>query len=109
MEPLLKSVLDTNYKDKGDRTFMKDTVTRSLQDLKGTIPNASDSLTEAQKDAIVIKIGGPKTVKQLISAKKELPIARIPFLFSTLDTQCVVEVLAHDFTQAILRAENKQS
>lgn len=82
----------------------KDPVIDSLQNLKGQLPTPRLNLSEAEKDALVVAVGGPRTVQTIIKAKRELPLARIPFVFSSLNTQHIVDILANDMAAAIARA-----
>ena len=81
-----------------------DRLTDSRSNLAGGVPAARTDLREADKDAIVAKLG-IGALKDILKAQKELPLRRIPFLFSSLDTQAVVDVLANDMTGALKRAE----
>lgn len=85
----------------------KDPISDSLQSLSGSLPNPRLNLTEAEKDALIAAIGGPKTAQAIITAKKELPLSRIPFLFSSLNTQAVVDILYNDVSDAISRARRR--
>ena len=80
---------------------MTDDITKSLQTLSGDIPKPRKNLTKEQKLAVIAKVGGPLTAKAIIKARKDYPTSRIPFLFSSLDTQCVVDLLANDFTDCL--------
>ncbi len=81
---------------------MSDDVAKVLQHLKGELPQPRLNLSEADKDALVRRLG-PRTARSIIRAKSDYPIERIPFLFSTLDTQDVVDLLANDVLGAIAR------
>lgn len=82
---------------------MVDDLTKALEDLTGPLPKARQNLSEAEKDALVALVG-VRTTRQIIRAKSELPLRRIPFLFSSIDTQAVIDVLANDLTAALERA-----
>lgn len=82
---------------------MSDDLTRALENLKSALPAPRTNLSEAEKDAVVARVG-PRTASAITRARKEFPLARIPFLFSTIDTQSVVDILANDMTAAIARA-----
>ena len=81
---------------------MTDDVTKALEQLSGEPPSPRTNLTEAEKDALVAAVG-PRTARDIIKAKKDLPLRRIPFLFSRVDTQAVVDLLANDVEGAIAR------
>ena len=82
----------------------KDPVVDSLQNLKGQLPTPRLNLSETEKDALVAAVGGPRTAQSIVKARQELPLARIPFVFSSLNTQHVVDILANDMVAAIARA-----
>lgn len=81
----------------------EDDLTRALGNLTGSLPKARESLTESEKDELVARVG-PRTARDIVKAKKDYPLRRIPFLFSRVDTQAVVDLLAHDVEGAIERA-----
>lgn len=81
---------------------MDDDITNALMNLDGKPPEAQN-LTESEKDLLIQSLG-PKTTLNIIKAKKDFPLSRIPFLFSSLDTQKVVNVLHNDLSEAIKRA-----
>ncbi len=80
-----------------------DNVEASLRSLSGGAPMPRPRLTEAEKDALIARVG-PRTARDIVRAKKDFPRARIPFLFSAVDTQDVVDLLAHDVDAALARA-----
>lgn len=82
---------------------MRDDLTRTLQDLSGDVPEPRLSLSDNEKDQLVARIG-PKTARSILKAKKDFPLRRIPFLFSSLDTQDVVDILNNEMAEAIDRA-----
>ncbi len=82
---------------------MTDQLTRVLESLSGELLQPRLNLSEHEKDALIAKVG-VRTVLSIVKAKSELPIRRIPFLFSAIDTQAVVDVLANDLSAAINRA-----
>jgi hypothetical protein len=81
----------------------EDEVTRALANLQGNLPKARENLSETEKDELVARVG-PRTARDIVRAKKDYPLRRIPFLFSTVDTQAVVDLLANDVRAAIERA-----
>lgn len=85
---------------------MTDQVTKALEQLIGDIPSPRTNLSEEEKDRLVAKLG-PRTTKNIVNAKKDYPLRRIPFLFSSLDTQDVIDVLANECDGAIKRALKK--
>ena len=58
------------------------------------------SLSLDEKIRLVEK-WGPKRISDLVKAKSQIPIQRIPFIFNTIDTQDVLDVLANDMEDAI--------
>jgi len=76
----------------------------AITSLRGGLPAPRQNLTEAEKDDLVQKIGGPRTASDIVAAKKAFTVSRIPFLFSSLDTQAVVDILHNDMKAAIARA-----
>lgn len=82
---------------------MTDEISKALQKLEGQLPKPRTNLSEAGKDQLVAQVG-PRTARDIVRAKRDLPLARIPFLFSSLDTQLVVDLLANDMTEALRRA-----
>jgi hypothetical protein len=86
---------------------MSDDLEKRLRSLKADVPEGRSNLNETEKDALVKAIGGPRTARSIRKAMKDYPRERIPFLFSSLDTQLVVDVLANDMDAAIERALKK--
>ncbi|MCX6119001.1 MAG: hypothetical protein NT027_15810, partial [Proteobacteria bacterium] len=71
-----------------------------LLNLSGGMPSPRLNLSLEEKQRIIQDLG-IKTVKNILKAKKQLPIARIPFLFSSIDTQMVLDILHNDFLELI--------
>ena len=87
---------------------MKDDLTSKLRDLKSQLPAARTGLSEAEKDALIVALGGPRTAESIRKAMSNFPHERIPWLFSSLDSQLVVNVMANDMDAAIARAKAGQ-
>ena len=85
-----------------------DRVTAALLGLRGELPSPRILLDEEQKDALITAVG-LGAVKDILKAQKELSYRRIPFLFSSIDTQAVVDILANDMAAAMKRAEARKS
>lgn len=83
---------------------MGDQIERGLRALTSELPKARLGLSEPAKDALVAAVGGPRTAQNLLRAKSEFPIERIPFLFNSLDASHVVDILHNDMEAAIERA-----
>jgi hypothetical protein len=79
---------------------MDDDLTRSLLSLAGDFPKPRLNLSNAEKAKLVERLG-PRTTRSILKAKKDFSLSRIPFLFSTLDTQDVVDVLNNDMSEVL--------
>ncbi|MFW7380566.1 MAG: hypothetical protein ACOH5I_17270 [Oligoflexus sp.] len=79
-------------------------IDQMLYQLSGSVPQARTQLSEADKDQLIATVGGVLTAQNIIKAKNDYTKERIPFLFSTLDTQAVVDILANDMEAAVDRA-----
>lgn len=86
---------------------LSDKLTDALRDLKAALPR-EQILSEQEKDQLIADLGYG-TVQNILKAKSTLPIARIPFLFNTIDTQKLVNVLGNDLAQALRRAARPRS
>ena len=78
-------------------------LTDALQNMSGEMPKAREGLSEQDKDQLIKKIG-PRTAKSILSMRGKTADTRIPFLFSSIDTQAIVDLLANDCNGAIERA-----
>lgn len=78
-------------------------LTDALQSLSGDMPKPRVGLSESEKDVLILKIG-PRTAKNILSMRGKTAESRIPFLFSSIDTQAIIDLLANDCTAAIERA-----
>jgi hypothetical protein len=85
---------------------MSDEISKSLSQLKGELLIGRKNLSEKELREVILRVGGPKTARAIIKAKKDFPLQRIPFLFSAVDTQAVVDILCNDLT-AVLKAWDK--
>jgi hypothetical protein len=88
---------------------MTDDLTSKLRSLKSQLPAARTGLSEAEKDALIVALGGPRTAESIRKAMRNFPHERIPWLFSSLDSQLVVDVMANDIDAAIARAKAGQN
>ncbi len=88
---------------------MTDDLTSKLRGLKSQLPAARAPLSEAEKDALIVAIGGPRTAESIRKAMSNFPHERIPWLFSSLDSQLVVDIMANDMEAAIARAKAGQN
>ncbi len=82
----------------------KEAMSVHLCQLKADLPQGRRDLSEEEKRELVSKLGGPRTTRDIVRAKKDFPLARIPFLFSSCDTQAVMDVLCNDMDTAIEQA-----
>lgn len=53
-------------------------------------------LGDEELRALIRKAGGPRTVAAILKAKHEFPLRRIPWLFSSIDSQAVVDILHNE-------------
>ena len=82
----LESIMDKDQKLRA--------IEEQLLDLSGNLPKPRN-LSEEQLRDLVNSIG-PRTCKNIIDAISDFPIARIAFLFSSIDTQAVVDILYYN-------------
>ena len=80
---------------------MPDDIIKSLENLAGGLPTARLNLSKEEKLELIKKLGGPRSVTSILKSKKDYPLRRIPFIFSSLDTQAVVDVLANDMSDVL--------
>lgn len=85
-----------------------DELTRQLLNLKSDLPEPRRNLTEAEKDELIRRAGGPLTTQAIIKAQQQVKPSRIPFLFSSIDAVVVMEILANDMDAAIQRAQKQK-
>ena len=83
---------------------MSDEIEDRLRDLKADLPQPRLNLSTTEKRQLIAKLGGPKTALSLLKAKKDFPLERIPFLYSSLDTQAVVDFLANDMESLVKKS-----
>ena len=88
---------------------MADDLEERLRRLRAELPTARLGLSETEKDALVQAVGGPRTAANIRKAMSNFPHERIPWLFSSLDSQLVVDVMANDMEAAIARAKAGQN
>jgi hypothetical protein len=84
-----------------------DELSKALRQLTSP-PMQARQLSEAEKDELIEKIG-PKTARSILKTKGQVPAGRIPFLFSSIDPQAVLDVLANDVEAALTRALTKKA
>lgn len=81
---------------------LKDQLEELILQMKADWPEPK-ILNKQEKFQLIKEIGGPRTVTSILKAKKEFPLARIPFLFSSLDTKLVIYVLANEWDDILGR------
>lgn len=75
---------------------MADDLDKSLRGLKGEEIKANLYTGRDELLALIQAIGGPRTAASIRKAMKTYSKERIPFLFSSLDPQLVVDVMTND-------------
>ncbi len=88
---------------------MADDLEQRLRGLQAALPGARQNLSEDEKDQLIVAIGGPRTVDTIRKAMGNFPHERIPWLFNSLDSQAVVDVMANDMEAAIVRAKENRA
>lgn len=88
---------------------MTDDLEAKLRSLKAQLPTARLQLSEADKDQLIKAVGGPRTAENIRKAMSNFPHERIPWLFSSLDSQLVIDIMANDMEAAIARAKAGQN
>ena len=83
---------------------MTDEIEKNLRSLQGTLPQGRANLSVVEKDELVRAVGGPLTASSIRKALQSFPRDRIPFLFSSLDPQLVVDIMENDLEDAIKKA-----
>lgn len=73
--------------------MVDDPITDALQKLNEDVVQPRLNLSASACDELVKRVGGPRTAQQVLQAKKQLPARRILFLFSSLDSQAVADIL----------------
>ena len=81
---------------------MNDDIIKQLKAIKSDLPKPTALFNESEKDLFIVK-HGYSLVRDITKAKKELPLKRIPHIFSSIDSQIVVDILANDWKQALAR------
>lgn len=86
---------------------ISDSIQKSIEDLRGDVPEPRKDLCHTDLVAIVKQLG-VRTVTHIVAAKKDYPLKRIPFIFNSLDTQLVVDVLFHDMSKAVEAVKRRE-
>lgn len=80
---------------------MSDDIEKSLRGLRGDPLTPKIVVTDEEKAALILAIGGPRTAASIRQALKTYSKERIPFLFSSLEAQLVVDILENDLDAMI--------
>ena len=88
---------------------MSDEIEKSLRglqkvDLKARVHGSREELVH-----LIQTLGGPRTAESVRQAMKSFPHERIPFIFSSLDTQLVLDIMANDVDALIAEMKKKKS
>jgi hypothetical protein len=83
---------------------MDDEISKNIVGLSGDLPQGRRGLSESQKDELVQIAGGAISVRNIQKSQKDLPEARIIFVFNSIDSQAVADILVNDMSAAIQRA-----
>src|SRR5690348_17063939 len=87
---------------------MTDDMEQKLRELRSNLPTARQNLSESDKHQLIQSIGGSRTVESIRKAMRNFPHDRIPWLFSSLDSQLVVDVMANDMESALARVKESR-
>ncbi len=85
---------------------MTDDLTKALRKISSDLPPPRLNLSQQELQLLKKKLG-PRTITSILKAKKQLPERRIPFLFNSLDSQDVLDVL-NNCWDGILNADNEK-
>lgn len=81
-------------------------IEEQLLAIKSDLPQPS-ILNDNQKRSLIEKIG-PKTVRNIIKAKKDFDLQRIPFLFNSIDSKIVIDILNNEWDELLEDALNNK-
>lgn len=81
---------------------MSDEIEKNLRSLQGVplVPRPVETQADMQK--LIEAVGGPLTALNIRKARKTYAVERIPFLFSSIDPQLVVDVMACELDEVAL-------
>ena len=82
---------------------MTDDLQNAIRGIKADQLTPRENLTEEQK-RILVERWGPRRVADILKAKGQIPIGRLPFIYNNVDTQDLLDILANDMTTAIASA-----
>ena len=77
-----------------------DPIISSLRELtsEDISPNICKDDKEKRK---LIETVGPRSCRNILKARRDYPLSRIPFLFSSIDPQLVVDVLSNELEEIL--------
>jgi len=81
----------------------EDKISQSIYALEGDDIQPRTMLSESEKVKLIEAVGGPLTARSIVKAKSEFSLARIPWLFSSIDPQLVVDILANEMDDLIAK------
>lgn len=88
---------------------LTDDIEKNLRALKESMPKARLHASIEERIALIHAIGGPRTAESIRKAMKTSPPERLPFLFSSLDSQLVLDVMANDLDELIQKLKTKKT
>ena len=78
-----------------------DKIAEQLSHLKSDLPEPKPNLSLQEKIELIKAAGGPRTVESILKAKKDFPLERIPWLFNSIDSQIIIDILNNDMQEAL--------
>ena len=78
-------------------------IDNALLKLSGGLPSPNIYESEDDRIKLVLASGGPRTARNIRKMLKTTKASRIPHLFSTIDTQVVIDILHNDLDKTIDR------
>ena len=88
-------------RNKGTAQPQLDQIETTLVGLKAELPSPRIFTSRADLVKLIQSAGGPRTAKSIRDHSKITPARRIPHVFSSIDTQVVVDILANDLDTII--------
>ena len=82
-----------------------DPIEKSLINLKSDELEANKYKTDKELETLIRTVG-PLTCRNILKAKKDYKLSRIPFLFSSIHPQLVVDVLGNDIEKLLEKIQN---
>lgn len=82
---------------------MSDALSRELLAIAANLPEPTGIFSETEKQRFIARVGW-RLVRDIDKARSELPLSRIPHVFSSVDSQIVVDILANEWQAALQKA-----